>query len=245
MGSNVSTPAVILQEELILFYFPTDRDAHVPNMRERDGLLDVIAVGCVLEFTTALSRNRYEANYDPSSDDACALRAEEHQGRTWFRVLMKVFGRQYAVTRDDHTILHISSVWQALLVRFAVAVVNYMREKEEVVKLVEGMNATTVQDALRLHLSEDHPHLVQPFDIAVEDDDITLLTWEEETLAIIRKSGSAHHLFSALGICEDQELSSVGNTFIAHDIDEVAAEECFTKYWAAEELASEGEDDSD
>ncbi|KZP07551.1 hypothetical protein FIBSPDRAFT_762772, partial [Athelia psychrophila] len=32
---------------------------HVPDMLTIDGLLDVIAVGCVLEFTTALSRSRY------------------------------------------------------------------------------------------------------------------------------------------------------------------------------------------
>lgn len=58
------------------------RDAHVPDMRTQDGFLDVVALGCVLEFATALDRARYDERHDPSSQQARAAITRENQART-------------------------------------------------------------------------------------------------------------------------------------------------------------------
>lgn len=175
-------------------------------MRTQDGLLDVIALGCVLEFTTALSRARYAKNYDPGTDEACTDHAQENQARTWFRVLMKVFGTKYAIQFKDK-IVHPSYMWHSVLVRFGVSMVNYMRDKAKAVVWGPGMTPAAVKDAVRAHLQEDHPHLLEPFDVAISLDNPGLsMTWDGPDFQIIPKSRSFHALLEALGCHEQRDL---------------------------------------
>lgn len=188
------------------------RKAHVPDMSTRDGLLDVIAMGCVLKFTTALSHERYHRAYDASTDDACADRQQENLGRTYFRVLMKVFATKYHLFVGN-VLLHGSYIWHSVMVRFAASLVAHMKSKKKAVTFAPGMSITAVEDALRLHLSEDHPHLVEPFNLALTKKDLTSLTWGSDIkFEIVPKSKSSHHLLRTLGVHEEVDEMSVEPT---------------------------------
>lgn len=173
----------------------------MPDLSTRNGLLDVIALGCIVEFTTALTRSRYDDAYDSSTDDECALRMEENRSRTYFRVLMKVFATKYHVFAGD-TLVHASYIWQTILVRFASALVKHCQAKEKSVDLAPGMTPAAVEQAVRLHLQEDHPHLIAPFDTALKAGNVGL-TWDPAVaLEIVPKSRSSLHLLRTWRIQE-------------------------------------------
>lgn len=175
-------------------------------MRTQDGLLDVIALGCVLEYSTALSRARYHAKYDSGTDEECAVRVQENQARTWFRVIMKVFGQKHQILSGT-TMVDASYVWHTVMVGFALAVVTHIKAKNVVVPLEPGVNSGTVETAFRLHLREDHPHLLPAFDAGILQQSWPCLTWPSTVpLEVIPKTSSSHHLLRALGISEQREI---------------------------------------
>lgn len=211
----------------------------MPDIRKPDGLLDIIALGCVLEFTTALSRARYNKNYDASTDEECAVRMQENQARTWFRVLMKVFATKYYVLTSNNFV-HASYVWHSVMVGFAAAVVTHMKEKKNIVKMSPGVTPTAVENALRLHLAEDHPHLVAAFDAALRGMPQTMLTWPSGVaFEVIPKSPSCDHLLRALGIQEERVVPGTGLALHAPDVN-TAGENVASRYyrgvWPGEDL---------
>lgn len=181
-------------------------------MRTIDGLLDVIAVGCVLEFTTALSRSRYEAQYDSGTDAARALRVQENQAREWFRVVMKVFGSQHLILSRG-AIVDVSTIWQSVLVRFAIAVIHHMKQKHKDIPRSPGVTPPAVEKAFRLHLRIDHPYLIPAFEEGLKMAQLTHLSWpmaEHPLDAVLPKSRSCHHLLHVLGISEEaREIPSL------------------------------------
>lgn len=44
-------------------------DPHVPEIQTADGLLDIIAVGCILEFASALTRDIYSGKQDETNEE--------------------------------------------------------------------------------------------------------------------------------------------------------------------------------
>lgn len=177
-------------------------------MRTIDGLFDVIAVGCVLEFTTALSRSRYDPSYDPGTDEARALRAQENQAREWFRVVMKVFGSQHLIL-SGRAMVEVSTIWESVMVRFAIAVVNHMKHRSHEKPTAPGVNPHTVEDALRMHLRDDHPDLIPAFEVGLQEQGMNHLSWpmsDHPLDEVIPKRPLAHHLLHALGLPEAREL---------------------------------------
>lgn len=198
VGQRSSLP---LQE---LTYCFSVRDAHVPDMRTQDGFLDVVALGCVLEFTTALDRTRYHARFDSSSQEASAARTRENQARTWFRVLMKVFSSRYSVHLEGQ-LVHPSGIWHSVLVGFAAALVNSITEKAEDLVFEPGVSPEAVRNAVRDHLQQDHPHLLAPFEqrLMRKPKDIMNLTWTGPAFDVIRKTATFNAITRVLGIAED------------------------------------------
>lgn len=178
----------------------------MPDIQTQDGLLDIISLGCVLEFATPLSRTRYADNYDQGTDEACSDYTEESQARSWFRVIMKMFAARYMALIDGR-IIHLSYVWHRVMVGFAAALVNHMKAKKGIVKMEPGVTPGTVEKALRVHLSLDHPHLVTPFDAALKSTPAhTSLTWDGPTITIVPKSRTCHQLLRAAGFPEERDL---------------------------------------
>ncbi|KZP21008.1 hypothetical protein FIBSPDRAFT_891401 [Athelia psychrophila] len=133
---------------------------HVPDMKTQDDLLDVITLGCVLEFTTALRSDRYGDDYNPSSDLVASDLEQENLARTWFRVIMKTLASRF-FTVIEGTIVHTSYIWESVLVGFAAAVVRHMKSKQKVVEQVHSRGPKEVATALSLHLELDHLHLIE------------------------------------------------------------------------------------
>lgn len=177
-------------------------------MRTQDGLLDVLALGCVLEFATSLHRDRYVGTYDPATDAACEAQTREDQARTWYRVLLKTFAAKHAIIIEKRMV-HVSYLAHSVMVGFAAAVINYMKDQREKAKFAPGQSPSTVEQAMRHHLQEDHPHLVAALDLAlVEEKPRCQLTWAGSSFQVVVKSKSFDSLTLALGMPEQRELAS-------------------------------------
>lgn len=177
-------------------------------MHTQDGLLDVLAVGCILEFTTALDRARYDTSYDRSSPEVYAAEAKENQARAWFRLLMKVYGTKY-VLMIGREIVHPSYLWHSVMVSFAAALVGYVAAKANEVEFHPGVSPATVKAAVHDHLKQDHPHLLGPFENElVKKGRATALTWDGPAFQVICKTKTFSPLIRALGVTENRELAS-------------------------------------
>lgn len=78
-------------------------------MRRQNGLLDVIALCCVLKFATALVVDRYGDGYDPYSHLVLANLQQDNLARSWFRGIMKSFSTKF-FTVIEGKIIHSSYI---------------------------------------------------------------------------------------------------------------------------------------
>lgn len=194
-------------------------------MRRQDGLLDFIGVGCVVEFATALNRERYAEGYDPTLTSSVEDLAGECQARTMFRVIMKTFATKFT-TVIKGKVVHPSYVWQKILVQFAAAVVAHMEARSDEAEGSPGRTPIAVQEALRRHLQLDHPHLVAPFDAALkEDPKPASLTWDGPRIKIRRKGPVFDKVMGAMGAVEaldwdERRLQPIGEHSGTKEVDE-------------------------
>lgn len=181
---------------------------HVPDIRTHDGLLDLIALGCILEFATALSRERYNEDYDHASPESWRDFTEQSQARTWFRVILKTFATKYT-TVIKGKLVHPSCIWETVLVNFASAVVSHLDVEHISMEEIPGLTPEAVEEALHRHLSSDYPHLVAPFEAAIE----TLprqncLSWNGSRIQIQKKTRVFDKMLAAMGITEALHCAS-------------------------------------
>lgn len=178
-------------------------DAHVPEIVTQEGLLDVIAVGCILEFASVLNRDYYSGRYDPEDEDTIAVSVEAAHARTRFRVIMKTFAARYTTVIGEH-VVHPSYIWNRLLVQFGAAIVTYMQKKTRVAVKSAGVTAPKISAAVKLHLQTDHPHLLVPFqrELKVKP---TALTWDGPPIQIIPRSRAFEDIMNAVGFEEARE----------------------------------------
>lgn len=181
-----------------------DTDPHVPDITTQDGLLDIIAVGCVLEFADALNHDRYSGEYDGENPDTIAMNVEAAHARSRFRVIMKTFGAQYT-TIIGNRIVHPSYIWNRILVQFGAAMVTYMRQKAPVVVPSRTFTHQAIAQAVKTHLLSDHPHLVIPFEkeLALNPG---ALTWNSSPIEVIPRAGGFHNAMIASGVEESREV---------------------------------------
>lgn len=172
-------------------------------MTKMDGLLDVIAVGCILEFSTALNRLRYRPGYFPASDSE--ERSEEEHARTRFRLIMKAFAEQFFTTFDHIGLVHPSFIWKRILVRFAAAVVTYRKVRDDVVPEQPGMTTESITAAFRAHLQADHRELLPCFESDLQQAPDTL-TWDGPSISIFHRNQSVNPLQSAMGVGERVDI---------------------------------------
>lgn len=168
-------------------------------MRVADGLLDIIALGCVIEFATALNRFRYRGTYDPDAEQTVRVLEQESLCRSLFRVIMKTFGSKYTLNIEGR-LTHPAHLWQSILVRFAVVVVGYMKTEERVVKKEPGLTSEKVEKQMRLHLETDHPHLLPAFNAGLKESPPPReLLWDGRPIQIIARPAAMSALLRASG----------------------------------------------
>lgn len=172
---------------------------HIPDIRHEVGLLDVVALGCVLEFATALNRFRYHSKYDADDQGAIQDLEQESLSRTFFRVIMKTFGHRY-VLNIGGALVHPAHVWQSILVRFAVVIVGYMNLKAKEVRKEPGLTPEALEKQLRLHFQTDYPHLLPAFNAALSDAPVPLeLLWDGPTIKVIQRTDASQSFLRAAG----------------------------------------------
>lgn len=172
---------------------------HIPDMREEEGLLDVIVLGCVLEFATALNRFCYTQSYNPDDEDTIKDMEQEHLSRTFFRAIMKAFGSRYTLTLD-RALVHPTHLWQSIMVRFAVVIVGYMKAKAKEVRKEPGFTPKALEKQLRLHFQTDHPHLLPAFNAALDDSPRPCeLIWDGPTIKVIQRTAAFESFLRAAG----------------------------------------------
>lgn len=179
-------------------------DAHVPDITTQAGLLDIIAVGCVLEFSSALNIAGYSGSAIEDEDAAIAASVEAGHARARFRVIMKSFGTRYTTIVADQ-LVHPSYIWNRILVQFGAALVNYMKKQNKVAVKAPGVSAKSIAQAVQSHLTTDHPHLVLPFQRELKKNP-TSLTWNGLPIHVIRRSAACDHVLAAVGIEEGREM---------------------------------------
>lgn len=176
----------------------------MPDILTQEGLLDVIAVGCVLEFASALNRDIYSGNYDEDDDETIAINVEAAHARTRFRVIMKTFAARFTTVIGEQMV-HPSYIWNRILVQFGAAMVTYMQKKATVVVQSPGVSHQTISAAVKLHLQTDHPHLVAPFQRELKAK-ATALTWSGEAIQVVPRTAAFEHIMTAAGLEELREL---------------------------------------
>lgn len=178
----------------------------MPDILTQDGLLDVIAVGCILEFASALNRELYAGKYDEDSDEAISMNVEAAHARSRFRVIMKTFATRY-VTLINKQMVHPSYIWNRILVQFGAAMVTYLKRKWAVLVKFPGVTPQSVAAAVKTHLQRDHPHLVVPFERELKlKPKPTALTWTGSAIEIVPRSAHFDNVMSAVGIEEWREM---------------------------------------
>lgn len=212
----------------------SERDAHIPDMRTQDGFLDVVTLGCVLELNTPLDRARYNERHDPSSPQARAAITQENQARTMFRVLMKVFSTKYTIQVEGQ-LVHPSCVWHAVLVSFAVGIVNCITTKAHKLVFEPGVSPAAVRVAVRDHFRRDHPHLVDSFDARLDlhKQDVHL-SWQGPAFDVIRKGDNFEAITSALGIAEHKLSFDLGDIY-SRDTSPDSVNRYYDGIWAGED----------
>lgn len=172
-------------------------------MSQTEGLLDVIALGCILEFSTALNRLRYRPDYNPLTDNA--ERSEEEHARTRFCVIMKIFGEQFVTSIDQAGLVHSSYIWKRLIVCFAAAVVTYRTARNDVVPDQPGMTTASITAAFRAHLEADHSELLPCFEEDLKKA-LDCLSWDGPQITITPRNESTNPLQSAMGMGEMTDI---------------------------------------
>jgi hypothetical protein len=137
--------------------FSVPRDAHIPDISTTDGLMDLMALGNILELAQVLELRAYSAkviNWQEQQEMAMA--------RWRYRRLQKFFAAFFVVFTDDQQI-HTMSVFRRSLLEFAVALIQYKRNTSETAPRVSGCTATTMQDKVVGYLTSNFRELLPAF----------------------------------------------------------------------------------
>ena len=97
---------------------------HVPDMADPQGLLDVMAIGNILECAQVLDRRSYQKPGVPQAE-----KSEMAMARRRYRKLAIVFALRYSTVVGGRK-THPLSIFRRSLVEFAAAIVVYKREQE-------------------------------------------------------------------------------------------------------------------
>jgi hypothetical protein len=100
------------------------QNTHIPDMDNPQGLLDIIAIGNILECAQVLDRRSYKIPGVPLVEQS-----EMAMARWRYRKLAVVFAQQYSMAVGGQQISPLS-IFRRSLIEFAAAIIIYKREQE-------------------------------------------------------------------------------------------------------------------
>ena len=133
---------------------------HMVDISNRQGLLDLIAVGNIIEFTAALDHRTYE-NIVISDEE----RLEQETAMTRYRLFMQWYSSNFGLLIGDRLVNPIY-MFKKRLVSFGATVVEYLtREHSTVQRLdpISGLTPAALKRKIRKHLESCWPELVPAF----------------------------------------------------------------------------------
>jgi len=169
-------------------FFDRSEHPHVPDVYTAAGLMDVMAVGNMLELATAIDRRCYLAS-------SLTLKEREEMGtvRSLYRQLQLVIGRSYVIKVDGMPI-HPLLVFRRSLVEFGAALVVYKETMGE--ELVRSKTCTVdkVKEKTVSYFQANYPNLLPRLQELI-DARFEFLYWTGPKLSISRRTDD-HRFFS-------------------------------------------------
>lgn len=154
-------------------------EPHVPNITTVSGLMDILAIGNLLEIAQIIDRRWYEGGIDP-------VEATEMAVARWrYRKLQTYFAKRYVVEVGGH-IISTLSIFRRSLVEFAAAVVVYKREKYDVAPEELGGSAIEMEADMKDLFRSNHPELLPCLERLIKED-AQYLYWTGPSITIRRR----------------------------------------------------------
>jgi hypothetical protein len=175
---------------------------HVIDVTCSDGLLDIIALGNIVEFTLALDSRFYN---DTEIDEEEQLEIEATMAR--YRSFMRWFSKTFGLLMDGHWI-NPSYIFKRRLVAFAASVCAYYGMENPTTKRLDGINSIRVKKMFCQHLQKCWGDLIPTYDMYLAAPS-AFLYHTGPPIRIVRKTHL--HLLAAnvLGKTEDIDYARV------------------------------------
>jgi hypothetical protein len=157
-------------------------DAHIPNIAEQKGFLDVVMVGTLIELADIINRWSYTKTNPP------AVIEEQNAARAKYRRFLVWYASTYILLLDE-TLVGAWYVAHRMLVEVAAAIAIYKRETTKITVGVAKCTTGSVKLAVVRFLQRDWPELLPKFEQLLEQRKPQLY-WTGPSLNIRRRSNA-------------------------------------------------------
>jgi hypothetical protein len=160
--------------------FDPSRFPHIPDVRTENGLMDIIALGNILELATVLDRRCYM-----SSGLHWTERLEMGASRMMYRQLQSIIALNFVLCVDGQPIRP-SAIFQRSLVEFAAAVVVY-KEDMHAARKIPSCSPAKVKEKMVTLFRSNYPELL-PNLLGHIDRRSQHLNWTGPTISIMMRT---------------------------------------------------------
>jgi hypothetical protein len=211
---------------------PDDFLAHIPDITTSTGLLDIVMVGNVLEFSDALSRPYYAGKVSKEVVE------EENVARWRYRQLIKWFSSRYVLVFDGKFVnpwylVHMS------LAQFSATLIAYMETWEMKAAEAKGCTPKRFRLAVFNHLRRQWLELVPKFDQLSKGKASQSLAWDGPKFEVLHREEMPQDQISS----ELRDLESF-KVFVG-DVDEEEIDAANESESDLTELEGESDDEND
>jgi hypothetical protein len=179
------------------------RPAHVVDVTVLDGVLDIMALGNVIELARALDQLQYSGmeTTDEELDEMDAA-------TTRYRLFVRWYSRRFAFIINDEWVSP-SYIFRKGLIDYAATVLHYVREQEEDALTIDDehvLSAAVMKKHLLKHISTHWRRLVGYWNIAEQSPSI-FLSPDIPDIKIVTITDERIAQFKALGVVERAQYS--------------------------------------
>jgi hypothetical protein len=155
-------------------------EPHVPNITTVSGLMDIMAIGNLLELAQVIDRRWYGDGIDPAEGTEMAI------ARWRYRKLQTYFAKRYVVEVGGNSISPLS-IFRRSLVEFAAAVIVYKQKKSDVAPEELGGKADELRANMNDLFRSNHPELLPCLERLVKNE-AQHLYWTGPSITIRRRT---------------------------------------------------------
>jgi hypothetical protein len=186
-----------------LFIIDKPRPPHIPDITTEEGLLDVIAVGTVIELGFALDHRNYEGG-TVAEDEAEEMEAAMSR----YRIFIRWYSGRYMLLVDRQWV-NPTYIFKKRLAEFAATVRSYVGEQEKDALRLDPHHKLSAQTVYRLilrHLTMHWPTLVDYF-MMIKEIPSPFLYHTQPSFKILVKTDMKVEEFKAVGLTEQLQYA--------------------------------------